>query len=122
MEDVTFVNSRGKKLHGVSTVVDKTAPTVIICHGYASNTESKTHLVLSKKLSELKINSFAFDFTGCGKSEGELFELTLSQGMDDLTYAYNYVKNNLQSNHIGLLGSSFSGSVAPDPASCRSPT
>ena len=70
--------------------------------------------MLSQELLQKNISSFGFDFTGCEESEGELYELTLTQGLDDLTAAYNYIKNlkNIDKNSIGLLGSSFSGSVA----------
>ncbi len=112
--DVIFSNSSGRKLHGVLTVPDaKTFPVVILCHGYASNTRSKTRSELSLHLQKKGIASFGFDFTGCGESEGKLNELTVSRGLADLTAAYNYVKKlkNIDG-RIGLLGSSFSGSVA----------
>jgi len=113
-KDIIFANSSGRKLHGVLTTAENNSPVVIICHGYASNTKSKTRVEISKQLLQKNISSFGFDFTGCGESEGELYELTVSQGLDDLTAAYNYVKNlkNFDGNRIGILGSSFSGSVA----------
>ena len=113
-QDITFTNRSGRKLHGVLTVAADTSPIVIICHGYASNTKSKTRVDLSQQLLQKNISSFGFDFTGCGESEGELYELTLTQGLDDLAAAYDYVKNlkNIDNKNIGLLGSSFSGSVA----------
>ncbi len=113
--DVIFSNSSGRKLHGVLAIPDaKTFPVVIICHGYASSVRSKTRIALSRRLLLQGIASFGFDFTGCGESEGELKQLTLSQGLDDLTAAYFYVKHlkSVDKNRIGVLGSSFSGSVA----------
>tara|TARA_Y100000310_G_scaffold345459_1_gene465214 strand:- start:1007 stop:1738 length:732 start_codon:yes stop_codon:yes gene_type:complete len=114
-KDVMFTNSKGRKLHGVVTIPDsENFPIVIICHGYASNTKSKTRSALSRQLLEKGIASFGFDFTGCGESEGELYQLTITQGIDDLNAAFNFVKNieNVDKNKIALLGSSFSGSVA----------
>ena len=113
-QGVTFTNSSGRKLHGVLAIAADNSPLVIICHGYASNTNSKTRVELSHQLLQKNISSFGFDFTGCGESEGELHELTLTQGLDDLTAAYNYVKNlkNIGGSRLGLIGSSFSGSVA----------
>lgn len=112
--DVIFSNSSGRKLHGVLSAPDaKTFPVVILCHGYSSNTRSKTRSELSLHLQKKGIASFGFDFTGCGESEGKLNELTVSRGLADLTAAYNYVKKLKDVNgRIGLLGSSFSGSVA----------
>ena len=114
-QDISFKNSKGSNLHGVLVTPEtKHYPLVIICHGYASNTNSKTRVVLADKLLEHGIASFGFDFTGCGKSDGELFQLTITQGLDDLNAAYNYVNNldGINKNKISLLGSSFSGAVA----------
>ncbi len=110
-KNVTFTNGSGSKLHGILAVPDaKHFPLVIICHGYASSARSKTRVELSRQLLQRGIASFGFDFTGCGESEGELAQLTLSQGIEDLTAAYSHVKKT--GTKIGMLGSSFSGSVA----------
>ncbi|MBI2664557.1 alpha/beta hydrolase [Candidatus Woesearchaeota archaeon] len=114
-KDVAITNSSGRKLHGVIAVPDSThMPLVIICHGYASSTKSNTRVELARRLSQLNISSLGFDFTGCGESEGELHELTITQGLADLTAAFNSVKtiDRVDKNKIALLGSSFSGSVA----------
>lgn len=114
-KDASFYNRSGRRLHGVLSVPDgKNFPVTIICHGYASSTESKTRAVLSRMLLAKGIASFGFDFTGCGSSEGELYELTVSQGLEDLAAAFGYVKSvaSADKERIALLGSSFSGSVA----------
>ena len=80
-KDVFFYNAGGRRLHGILSVPDgKNFPLVIICHGYASSTESSTRVALSRAFLEKGIASFAFDFTGCGSSDGKLYELTVSQG------------------------------------------
>ncbi len=107
---MTFINSLGYKLHGVLEKAGDSC--VILCHGYGSSSSGDTRVELAKRLKEKNISSFGFDFTGCGESEGTLPELTVTQGVDDLTYAYNHVRNNLKFKKISLLGSSFSGSVA----------
>lgn len=114
-KDVSFYNRSGRRLHGILSVPDgKNFPLVIICHGYASSTESSTRVVLSRAFLEKGIASFAFDFTGCGSSDGKLYELTVSQGLEDLDAAFSYVKNSADADkkRIALVGSSFSGSVA----------
>lgn len=114
-KDIIFANRSGRKLHGILTAPEaKNFPLVIICHGYASSIGSRTRLELSRQLLQKGIASFGFDFTGSGKSEGELHQLTVSQGIEDLTAAYGYVKKlkNVNTEQIGILGSSFSGSVA----------
>lgn len=114
-KDIIFANRSGMKLHGILIIPEaKNFPLIIICHGYASSAGSRTRLELSRQLLQKGIASFGFDFTGCGESEGELHQLTVSQGVEDLTAAYSYVKKlkNADKKRIGLLGSSFSGSVA----------
>ncbi len=114
-KNVFFTNRSGRKLHGILMLPEsKSFPVVIICHGYASSAQSRTRIELSRHLLKKGIASFGFDFTGCGGSEGELHQLTLSQGIEDLNAAYSCVKKlkNTNTERIGILGSSFSGSVA----------
>ena len=104
----------GGKLQGILSIPEtKKFPVVIVCHGYASSTESKTRTVLSEFLVGKGVACFGFDFTGCGSSRGELSDLTISRGLEDMGAAFNYVKNFESSDgKIGLVGSSFGGSVA----------
>ena len=114
-KEISFYNESGRRLHGVLSFPDgKNFPVAIICHGYASSTESRTRAALSRALLKKGIASFGFDFTGCGSSDGKLHELTVSQGLEDLAATYGYVKNvaSADKKRIALLGSSFSGSVA----------
>ena len=49
--NVTFTNNKNKTRHGVVTIPDSAnCPLVIICHGYASNTNGKTRVALSQQL------------------------------------------------------------------------
>ncbi|MBI3282931.1 alpha/beta fold hydrolase [Candidatus Curtissbacteria bacterium] len=107
-EKRTFKNSKGLVLSAVFEGDDKKAPTVVICHGYASSKDSESQQDLSKRLLAAGFSVYRFDFTGCGESEGSLSDLTPKNGLDDLKSA---VKN-LNIEKFAIHGSSFGGYTA----------
>ena len=107
-EKRAFKNSRGLKISAIYEGTDKNVLTVIICHGYASSKDSESQLDLRRTLLEVGFPGFAFDFTGCGQSQGSLNDLTPNAGIDDLISAVA----NLGKKDFALIGSSFGGYVA----------
>ena len=63
------------------------------------------------KLIKNNISVFTFDFSGHGESEGKREDVTVSQAIDDLKCALDFIekKDFINKNKIGLLGSSFGG-------------
>lgn len=115
MKKIYFENSRGLRLSGIlAKPRDKDkCPLVILCHGLWSNKYSNSIVDISKILLKNKIATLRFDFTGHGNSEGDIERITISQGVDDLNSALNYIKtlNWIDNSRVGLQGSSFSGIV-----------
>ncbi len=107
-EKRTFENSRGLKLSAIYEGNNKNAPVVIICHGYGSNKTRISTRSMAKKLVNTGLSVYRFDFTGCGQSQGKLWDLTPLAGLDDL----KGVVENLGREDFALVGSSFGGYVS----------
>jgi len=105
-----FKNKEGLKLCGVLSdpTNDKSKPIVVVCHGDFSSKDSKAYVEIEKALNEKNISTFRFDFSGFGESEGNVENLTVSQGVRDIESAIEFLKASGYSK-IGLLGASFGG-------------
>jgi uncharacterized protein len=118
-DPVTFY-SQNKKLFGVMHLPKEDAheayPTVVFCHGLASNKSGKTRLSvrLADELASVGIASLRFDFRGCGDSEGEFTESTLETMVEDTKNAIVWLGEQpfCKKSEIGILGRSFGGLVA----------
>jgi alpha/beta superfamily hydrolase len=111
-----FFYSSGQKIVGILHLPDSEEekfPCVITCHGYYSTKDSKKYIEIAKSFCRDKFAVLRFDFRGCGESEGNIEETTLSGRVNDLKAALQLVRNHVQiSKNIGLLGSSMGGCVA----------
>ena len=82
-------------------------PCVIYLHG---NSSSRIEALGQLKfLLPLNITVFSFDFSGCGKSEGDYISLGINES-DDVECVINYLKKTNKVSTIGLWGRSM-GSV-----------
>ncbi len=86
-------------------------PGVIFYHGRGSN--RGRYLGISKRLAEKGFIALAFDFRGCGESDGNFPDQTQRMGIDDAREALKFLlKQDVDRNRIGLMGTSFGGFVA----------
>lgn len=111
MDDkIFFKNSKGNRLCGFlsNPIGDKSRPIMVLCHGFNSNKNASTLIVLQSILNEKNIATFRFDFFGHGESGGNFEDLTQSESVDDALQAIKFVKG-LGYKKIGLFGSSFGG-------------
>ncbi len=108
LEKRKFKNSKGLTLSAIYEGYDKSAPTVVICHGFASSKDSISQKDLSQKLIQGGLCVYLFDFTGCGQAEGKIGDLTPTIGLGDLKSS---VKD-LNLKNFALHGTSFGGYVA----------
>ncbi|MDO8487612.1 MAG: alpha/beta fold hydrolase [Candidatus Curtissbacteria bacterium] len=107
-EERRFKNSRSLTLAAIYEGKNKNAPVVIMCHGYSSSKTRPSTRTLAKRLTNAGLSVYRFDFTGNGKSEGNLKNLTPIVGLDDLKSAIK----DLGRKDFALFGSSFGGYVA----------
>jgi len=110
IEKVYFENSRGQKLCGILSVPEFSRTVVVMCHGFGSNKDATSCKVLSEELNKNGISTFRFDFSGRGESEGNIEETTISDAIDDLKSAVNFVYEMFDK--LFLYGSSFGGIVS----------
>jgi pimeloyl-ACP methyl ester carboxylesterase len=109
-EKIFFLSSKGNKLCGIlsNPSGDKSRPIIVMCHGFSTSKDGRTHVGLEDILNRKKFSTFRFDFFGHGESEGKFEEITLSEAVDDVKCVIRYVKD-LGYEKIGLVGSSFGG-------------
>ncbi len=85
---------------------------IVLMHGLGSNHEN--YLPICEALLEKGIASLAFDFRGCGKSEGDLEESSVNDEVTDGQAALEFLlsQKGIKSQSIGLVGASMGGHVA----------
>jgi len=104
MEKIFIKNKNGEKLAGVFHKVNDKKAVVIICHGWPGSKDRKLIKSISEKLEENNINSFRFDFSGHGESEGKFEDATVSKEKDDLNSIIKHFKE--KDYKISLIGHS----------------
>jgi dienelactone hydrolase len=102
-----------RKVRGVLSVPGGggISPCVILSHGLLSSKESSKYLALSDALGANGIGSCRFDYHGCGESDGNIEETTLSERLANLESVTALVLGHpsIDGSRVGLLGSSFGG-------------
>jgi uncharacterized protein len=89
-------------------------PCVILSHGLVSSKESSKYIYLSERFCDAGIAACRFDYHGCGESGGNIAETTLTIRVRDIESVLEHVLGHpsIESDRIGILGSSFGGSTA----------
>jgi hypothetical protein len=107
-EDVYFVTSDGKRLHGWFIPHERARYTLLFCHGNAGNVSHR--LAKLSILHDLGVNIFIFDYRGYGRSEGSPCE---SGFYKDAGAAYRYVtvERKIPPSAIVLYGESIGAAV-----------
>lgn len=93
---------------------NKNAPWVIMCHGFTSNRIGPNYFFtrIAQYLASRGISVNAFDFGGCGESDGNFSDITITSLCSDLVSAYKHIKKTFAPAKILLLGHSFGASIA----------
>jgi esterase/lipase len=93
---------------------NKHAPWVIMCHGFTSHRIGPNYFFtgIAQYCASHGISVNAFDFGGCGESDGNFSDITITSLCSDLVSAYKYVQKRFSPSRILLLGHSFGGTIA----------
>jgi uncharacterized protein len=88
-------------------------PWVVLNHGLASSMDSPKFHLLGEELCRRGIIAVRFDFRGCGSSEGDPRETTISGRLKDLAAVFGHMRGAFGLNGpVGLLGSSMGGYIS----------
>lgn len=108
---VIFKNSKGEKLWGALSYPAKRekVPAIIISHGFCGTKSARKFVKIGRKFSQQGIAVLRFDFSGCGDSEGNFSKMSISQEIEDLKAAYNFLikQSQVDKKRIGALGHSL---------------
>ncbi len=105
MEKVIFRDSKGRKIAGL--LEERSESAVILCHGLGSHKQGPLIEAIRKALPQ---TTFSIDLLGHGESEGEYNDITLTEAMDDVKRAREYLMGRGYEK-AGFVGHSF-GAVA----------
>lgn len=85
---------------------------VVISHGFAGYGDSPKWRFLASGLARAGFPALRFSHRGCGGSEGDFADTTLSGRVADLRAAMEFIGENYGARAFGLVGSSFGGVTA----------
>jgi len=84
---------------------------VVVCHGFTGSKEGGGQAIaMGEELSARGFGTLLFDFAGCGESEGNWEDLTLTGQIEDLAAVVEWCRYE-GFNRIILTGRSFGGST-----------
>jgi pimeloyl-ACP methyl ester carboxylesterase len=89
-------------------------PTIIVLHGFGSNSNSANVKGPVKMLNDWGYGAFRFDMPGCGESDGEFGRVICQEQVEATQAALTYLQSRpeIDPDRIGVLGSSFGAAVA----------
>ncbi len=116
---LTIDGSKGKLaaiIQKPATAPGEQIPMVIMMHGFGGNKgggERRTLFdVIADKLEAQGIATIRFDFNGHGESEGEFWQHTVPNEIEDALKVYEYVRDLRYVSTVSVLGHSQGGVVA----------
>ncbi|MBP7832378.1 MAG: alpha/beta fold hydrolase [Candidatus Levybacteria bacterium] len=87
-------------------------PGVIFLHG--SESKGAIHFEAAELLSKNGVIGFAFNYRGCGASDGNIADQAIEDGLEDAKKAIEvfFAQDSLDKSRIGMLGGSYGGFLA----------
>ena len=113
-EELFELNLPDRIIHGALHLPGiKRPPYVITCHGLFSTMESDKFTAIADAFTKAGIAIIRFDFSGCGKSSGNISDTTISRRIEELEKVVDFSKNHpALGKKFGILGSSLGGYVS----------
>jgi uncharacterized protein len=110
------LESRYNRISGIVHIPEGKGPfpCVILSHGLISSKESSKYISLAERFEEAGMIACRFDYHGCGESGGNIEETTLTIRTENLETVTDFMLHHplVQTEKIGLMGSSFGGSTS----------
>ncbi len=110
-EKVSFVNCKGLKLAGLFCPGPDLDTVIVVCHGFTGSKEGGGKAVaMAEELGRRGYAAFLFDFSGCGESEGDFADVSLTGHIDDIKSSVDYCLG-LGYQRVITMGRSFGGTA-----------
>ncbi len=112
-EKIIFKNSKGLTLSGSLELPEDATPKAfaIFSHCFTCNKNLINVKFISETLSENKIATLRFDFSGLGDSEGDFAKTDFTSNIDDLLHAARFLEDNYEAPKL-LVGHSLGGAAS----------
>lgn len=112
-EKITFKNSKGITLSGVIEFPEDASPKAfaIFSHCFTCNKNLINVKYVSEALSEKRIATLRFDFTGLGDSGGSFANTNFASNIDDILHASDFLSSNYEAPKL-LVGHSLGGAAS----------
>lgn len=96
-------------------------PLIVLLHGFIGSKvgEHRLFVKAARYFTEKGFGVFRFDFSGCGESDGDYADVTVTNQLDEVQTVLDYVSklNAIDEQNIILIGHSLGGAVAALTAS-----
>lgn len=117
MDKQVIFYSEGQIIRANLNIPYPGAPCIVISHGLEGSKDGEKWLEFVPKLVSRGFACLRFNYRGCGngkeKSDGDFIDTTLTRRIQDYNSAIDFTQTcSINTNRIGVIGSSFGGSVA----------
>ena len=104
MQKVEFKNKKGLTLKGFVHEPKKYNTAVVFLHGFPGDCGSKTSSRGAKTFEKLGYLVLRFDFSGTNKSDGKFEDKLMSEEVNDIKCAVNFLQKNYKYKKLILIG------------------
>jgi fermentation-respiration switch protein FrsA (DUF1100 family) len=116
MAPVSFLSSEGLRIKAQLELPpgEGKAPAAVICHGFGGCSCDLNLQAIAKRLVSKGIAALLFDYSHVGESEGPPLTWTISQALDDVGAALDFLraKERIDDTRMGAVGFSLGGALA----------
>ena len=115
-QSVTFY-CHGQAIKANLNIPSPKAPCIILSHGLEGSKDGDKWLKFAPRLVSEGFACLRFNYRGCGtakeKSDGDFIDTTLTGRIQDFSSAIDFTQTcDIDNNRIGVIGSSFGGTIA----------
>ncbi len=109
---LTYLNNGGLRLAALLYTSPGLKTAVVVCHGFMGSKEGGGKAVtMSEELGKLGYAALLFDFCGCGESEGNFSDISLSRHIGDINSSVDFCLE-AGFKRVITTGRSFGGTAA----------
>lgn len=118
LQEITFTNSKGHAIAGMlrysEPIEPVKYPAIIVLHGFNEHMRHDLTADLANGLVHYGFLTLRFDFHGHGDSEGEFENHTITQQIDDVISALDYLSAHelVDPDRISVVGTDIGGNIA----------